>query len=295
VLRRVGDRYLISSELSYFGHVALVTGEAGRAEALFAEGLAAARELGAPQMIAPFHWHLGNVAFWQGDMGRAAALYEEGVARSRERQDTIWIARNLAGLGRVAQRQGDTARAAALLQESLSLCTAMEHTLGVAVALHGLGLVAQARGDGRQAIALLRQSLVLCQQLSERLAIVECLESLALVLAEGQPQQAARLLGAATGLRAGMGAPLPLSARETYDRLLADLRARLGEATFLAAWDTGQGFSLDQAIAEALASTDPPPPAVAEDAVVHRPTTLPLCPPEQNAASRYHDQGEFRE
>ena len=165
----------------------------------------------------------------------------------------------------------------------------------MAVALHGLGLVAQARGDGPQALALLRQSLVLCQQLGERLAVVECLEGLALVLAEGQPRQAGRLLGAATGLRAGMGAPLPLSARETYDRLLADLRARLGEATFLAAWDTGQGLSLAQVIAEALASSDPAPLAVVEEAMVHRPTTAREFLPAQNTASQYDDLGNVRE
>ena len=83
--------------------------------------------------------------------------------------------------------------------------------------------------------------------------IAWCLAGLgsAAVLNE-EPQRAARLWGAAEHLRVGLGCRPAPAARHTYEWLLAQTRAQLGEGGFAAAWATGAALSLEQAIAEAL-------------------------------------------
>ncbi|HET9224669.1 MAG TPA: hypothetical protein VFO07_19305, partial [Roseiflexaceae bacterium] len=71
----------------------------------------------------------------------------------------------------------------------------------------------------------------------------------------GQATRAAQLLGAADGLRAASGVLRPPGERAPYERIVAGVRAQLDEATFAAAWATGQTMALDQATALALAGS----------------------------------------
>jgi hypothetical protein len=96
--------------------------------------------------------------------------------------------------------------------------------------------------------------------LAQRGAVVgvaEPLEGLAKVaVAQGCPDQAARLFGVAQALRARIGVPVAPVDRADYECNLAATRAALGETAFDAAWAAGQALPLDQAIAEAVAGAD---------------------------------------
>jgi hypothetical protein len=84
--------------------------------------------------------------------------------------------------------------------------------------------------------------------------IAESLEIAArLALAEGWPERAARLLGAADALRDAIGAPLPPVYRAAHEHDMATARTALGDAAFAAAWAAGRALALEQAVAEALA------------------------------------------
>jgi hypothetical protein len=72
------------------------------------------------------------------------------------------------------------------------------------------------------------------------------------VAAEGQPERAARLFGAAAALRQSRTAAVANEYRGLYDRVVADVRGRLGDAAFAQAWATGESRSLEQTIREAL-------------------------------------------
>ncbi len=63
---------------------------------------------------------------------------------------------------------------------------------------------------------------------------------------------AARLLGAAAGLRKTIGAPLSPPDRAENERSVEAVRAALGEAAFAAAWAKGGTMELEQAIRYAL-------------------------------------------
>jgi DNA-binding CsgD family transcriptional regulator len=72
----------------------------------------------------------------------------------------------------------------------------------------------------------------------------------------GQPEQAARLFGATDTLFESIGSSIWPIDRIDYDANLAEVRARLGEDAFAAAFRVGQALPFARAIAEAFALTD---------------------------------------
>jgi hypothetical protein len=105
------------------------------------------------------------------------------------------------------------------------------------------------------------QALELAPGEGNRREIAPSLVGLAAVAAaEGEPERAARLLGAAQGLLDALGAamrPIDCTLRERTD---AAARADLPASTFEAAWSEGRAMALEQAVAYALDRTPPESP-----------------------------------
>jgi non-specific serine/threonine protein kinase len=95
--------------------------------------------------------------------------------------------------------------------------------------------------------------LTLVQTIGDKWAIAYSLAGWAeAARAVGHREQAVRLCGAAAALRETLGAALPPTEAAQFARVLAALRAALGEGPFVAAWETGRALPLEQAVAEAL-------------------------------------------
>jgi hypothetical protein len=90
--------------------------------------------------------------------------------------------------------------------------------------------------------------------------------------AEGQPVRAVRLFGAADHLRTVIATPVDTIGRGTHERVIADLRALLGEAPFATTWAEGRAMPLEAAIASALKKEAP---ADLGSALIHRPESPP--------------------
>jgi hypothetical protein len=69
---------------------------------------------------------------------------------------------------------------------------------------------------------------------------------------QGQPEQAARLLGASAARREEMGTPLSPIAQVDHDHAVNAARAALVEDALAAAWAEGHAMSFEEAIAHAL-------------------------------------------
>jgi hypothetical protein len=80
-----------------------------------------------------------------------------------------------------------------------------------------------------------------------------------LAVAQGQNEQAARLLGSAEVLRDAIALPLQPPDRAEHDRIVAAARAQLDKSTFAAAWAEGRSMTLEQAIAYALEGSEVDP------------------------------------
>jgi predicted ATPase/class 3 adenylate cyclase/Tfp pilus assembly protein PilF len=239
--------------LNTLGTVTVNQGDYQRAQMFYEECLALQREWGDQVGIAHVLNNLGVVVSNQGDYEQAQTFLEESLARFRELGIKWGIAYALGNLGRAALCLGDYARATTQIEESLALCQELGDRDGVAECLARLGGVAAAQSDAERAVALYRESLSLYQQVGDKPGVAECLKELAKVTGKlGQPVHAVRLFGAAEALREALKGSLLPDERISYERSVAEARARLDETTFAAAWAEGRAMTLEQAILFAL-------------------------------------------
>jgi DNA-binding CsgD family transcriptional regulator len=161
----------------------------------------------------------------------------------------------------------------------------------------GVGWVALADGDLDLARARLGESLRINQACGQRLGIARGLEAFAaLAAARKQPEQAARLAGAATQLRESLGQPTGIGSRG--EKLLDLARDLLGVAAAAALFAEGREMTADDAVGYALGShietaggfpaapghagaKDPGSPGEAAWANPARPSASPLTAREQ--------------
>jgi tetratricopeptide (TPR) repeat protein len=199
---------------------------------------------------------LGNVLLTDEDPGnldRARACYEESLSLAREVGALRLIGSNLNALGELARFRGELGQARESYEQSLAIHR-RESKDGSAVALVNLGFVAFAQGDIDAARQFFEESLALSRELGIKALVASCLEGLAGVDAvRGDPERAARLLGAAEALRTAIHQPIEPADRADYERFVAAARSRLDEASFKAAWEAGAHLSLEEATELALA------------------------------------------
>jgi predicted ATPase len=256
IYQQLSDRDGIATCLHYLGSLALHQGEYARAAQLLEASLALRHELGDRWGVATCLNNLGALAGRQGDIVQAERFYEQGLVVARELGDKERIAVMLDNLGAVARDRRDYAQARRLYEEGLALFRAVNNRWNIPTCLNNLGGIALDQRDYARARTLFRESLALLQDLGDKEGIAECLEGLAGVASgPGRPEsirRAARLVGAAAGLRAAIGSSLAPVDRSLHERTVAAIRAGMNEATFVAAHSEGRALALDQAIAYAL-------------------------------------------
>src|SRR5262245_2888687 len=182
-------------------------------------------------------------------------MLAESLTISRSLNHPFLLAQVLHMMGVVALIEHDGVQARAAFAESLSLCRDLGERLSIGLNLRYLGEVARQQGDYAAARALLVESLVCYDENGSKQGIAECIRGLAMVAAAwGQPEQAVRLLAAAESVRTTIGTYLDPAGYGGHDSILTAARSQLGDATFAAVWAAGRALTLDQAIAEALAT-----------------------------------------
>jgi predicted ATPase len=250
LFRSLGDTWGMSRPLFGLGRLALREGDYASARSLLEEAAALRRQAGDRSGVSmALNW-LGTVARCQGDYPAAKVIYEESLAIRQDMGNKRDMAFSLNNLGIVAQLQGDYEGAATHFHQSLELFRELGDGLGVANEIHSLGEVARCRGDYVRATDLYRESLTLYRQLgtSARGGIEECLRSLAAVAAaQRQPEQSARLSGAAQALRDALGIRFSPRPQQEHDAQQLALQQTLGTTSFRAAWTSG--YQMDWEVA----------------------------------------------
>jgi predicted ATPase/DNA-binding CsgD family transcriptional regulator len=234
------------------GNLAQACGDLERAARLHKESLALRHALGDRRGIAISLNSLANVAVDHGDHVDARALYEESLALRRELRDERGIAVALNNLSVIARDKGDWERAAALSQESATLFRELGDRHGVALSLVTLGAAKYFLGCYAEATELHRESLALFGALDNKREIAECLEVLAMMACtHAQPSRAAQLFGAADSALEEIGSSMGPARNPRYRRYVEQVRDRLGEEAFAAAWGEGRAMRLEDAVAVA--------------------------------------------
>ena len=250
-----GDRWTEAQSCLNLSGTPWNRGDYEETAALLEAALSAAEAAGDAWLITVARSVRGLLAADQGDHARAIALLEQAVAQQRVNQDPVGAESSLLWLGTALRQCGDLDRAEVHLAEALDTARALGDAWHVAASLAALGEVALARGDARLALDHVRDALRttasahLTQSWQVRLLATA-------LLAVGRAADGTRLFGAEAFTRERSGEQLTPSDERDYAVALRRARQALGEAGFDAAWAAGQGISLEQAIADALATAD---------------------------------------
>src|SRR6202011_818909 len=175
---------------------------------------------------------------YQGDALRAQALLGESLALAREAGDKDNIAYALILIGLVNLTQGEPRAARALLEEGLDLVRTGGWREPMAWGIYRLGWTAFFENRHETARSLFEEGLALIHAVGNQVFLAFYLEGLASVIAfQGQLVQAARLWGAAEGLRKALDAPVPTVMQPNYEQLRQQVQSQLGEEAFNTLWD----------------------------------------------------------
>ena len=263
------------------GRTAQIRGDYEQATELFREGLALGQEAEDKFNVVWALLDLGKVSSDQGDHERAAQFYEEGLSLCREAGYTTPLPNFLSALVCELLLQGDQERATTLNTEASALVRKLGANLGghsrTPGTLERLGWAALLLGDQGRAKTWHEENLRLHKKLGNKLIATESLEGLACAVGtNGEAQRAAKLFGAAQGLREAVGYQQPPSVRAVQEPYLVAARSRL-EERWEAVVAEGRAMGLEQAIDYAL--SDKPPVTTVSSTHEQPPTSsLPEYP-----------------
>ena len=204
----IGDRRGEQAALIVLGLVALARRQYAPARSAFERCRQLAEQHGPRSILATVHHNLASVAYGERDLAGATARYRQ--ARTLFEQD--------------------------------------DDAYGVALSDLFLGLVDVEAGRHEDAAVHFGVALRVFRRMRFQQYASECLGGIASVVhARERPQEAARLLAAASTLRKRSGIA-PSVASGLWEREREAVRAELGEASFMTAWEEGLGLHDEEAL-----------------------------------------------
>lgn|GEM_PF-4295796 len=231
------------------------------ADASFVESLAIYRELGDERGIGHGVNCLGVVALRRNDLDSAAELFYEALTKFRALRDPWSIAVTANNLGWIAEVQGELVEANDWYDETRQMWDTVGDEHGFARSLADLGRVARRRRDLANAGQLLKRALTAFHRLGDSRLAAACLVELAAVAAQRRRRDvAARLLGAAEGVRRRIDAPAWPDEVALEEEVSGALRRGMGDTGVDRALSIGRTLSLEDAIALVESGTRPQPP-----------------------------------
>ncbi len=233
------------------GRMALSQSDLPGAKRLLQQALAVSREVGDKCQAA---WALVMQGVTElDDPDRANATVEEGLALFRELDDKPGMALAFNALGEIARVNGQDERAKRNYEAAVALAEQTGNIRRKYTTVTNLSYIAQHENDHERAIGLLRQTLALAREMKNYNDMAHGVQAVAGSLGVlGDPERAARLLGAAEAARERIGALVEPSDQSELDRNIAAVRGLLDETTFRAAWVEGRKMTLEQAVAQVL-------------------------------------------
>jgi predicted ATPase/class 3 adenylate cyclase len=229
-------------------------GEHSRAIELLERNLALWRKLGDREQESRELNSLGATYYYLSDLGTARSLLQKSAEIGRKLRSDQRVAIALGNLGQVESDAGNLGRATEQLQESLALYRKLGDNAGAAIDIESLAVVSLRAGRPHEARDLLAGVVDYAANSGDTEFLASTLEVAACIAAAlgGRPP-AARLAGAAEGLRQQAGMPIPQPDAARLEQFLAPARAATAPSVWDAELATGLALSQQQA-AELLRS-----------------------------------------
>ena len=220
---------------------------------------------------------LGLLALLRGKQSMAIEARAAAEAALKCFGEAGWqrgLADVLGFLGDLSYREGAYRQSRLLLERTLTITRKVGAYWWSSSTLVCLGLVALELGDLTEAYDRLAENTTLSRQLGDRDGLGNGLAGFAqLAATRGEAERAVRLASAARTLSGGLSTPLWVRAggRDRLEQRLTPIRSALGDAATAAIWAEGQTLSLDSALAEACAMSEPATATALSAAGVERP------------------------
>jgi non-specific serine/threonine protein kinase len=224
------------------------------ARVLLEESLSIARELTDAWTEAWVLHVLGRISYFDNNPTSARAFAEQSFAIAERLRDPWLIGWSLHLQALAAHVAGDYPAADELYERSMAIRRALGFREQIGVLSQLMGISRHRQGDFAGARRLYQDYLDIARELGSTFHANNVLAILgSLAAAQGQPERAARLLGAAqASCDASQTRPIPLAEALTAEGIeLA--RSALSNTAFTSAWAAGRALSSEEAIAEALA------------------------------------------
>lgn len=244
--REVGDRWGVSVALGSLAEAITVRGDNTTIIAVIREALALTDEIGAVEDTPYLRTRLAMALSASGDIAGAQAALEEAIEICRATGDRMGEVGVQSARGDLAREAGDHVTARRFYEEAADLVAdGRDFPAPFTAVLHAsMGMLAEQEGDLRAARASHAEALRLARSTHDSAAIGLVLVARAgLSVREGDPATAARLLGAAAGIR---GADAVVG----YDhaRITEAVTAALGQGRYSRHFAHGRSMSREQAL-----------------------------------------------
>jgi predicted ATPase len=206
-----------------------------------------------PFLRAVFQLAMAWCAPITGDFDGALQAAAESLEQLRALDEPFWTALAVGSLGTVEKILGRDENALRHMREARDLGDRFGSSTWLAAwSRVQLGTLSIIGGDLRQARALLDEALDLSVAARNTAGVALCLATYArLASEEGDPGRAARLAGAAEGMRRRAGLRVWPTLRYAEAELVARLRQTLGAERFDQAFSAGSGLSRREAVTDA--------------------------------------------
>jgi len=255
LLRSLGDKWTLAIALAFHTGGKITTGKFNDAIASIDEALRLAEELGDRYVLGSVMTAASFVEFFVNrDFAKAYTFREKASELLREHGSRWSYGITVAGFGNLLIRQGQFQKAREELNSAMQTMQEIGSTRHIANIKSVLAHILRREGNYIEAIPAYQETIKEWQRMGHRSAVAHQLECLAFIAkAMEQPDQAARLLGAAEALRQKIEIDMTPSEREEYEKEVADLKANMDGKEFASLWAEGRSLSMEQAIQFAFA------------------------------------------
>jgi predicted ATPase/class 3 adenylate cyclase/DNA-binding CsgD family transcriptional regulator len=233
--------------------LAQIQGDSVSGVTTVAAGLALARELGDPELVAHALLRAGSLHAFNGELQTAAEEYEEAISvinASGNRRLLTPIQNNMAIL---AMERGDFSLACIILVKCVAAARADGDVVLYANYLDSLAAAQLGVGDKEAASAGFKEALSSYRSLHFHRGVITCLQGLSRVAsADGDDEPAVRLAAAASRMSRDLSLMDDAWASRFTEESLRRSQSKLGKRQSDDAWKLGWAMTMDQAIDYAL-------------------------------------------
>lgn len=236
--------------LTASGFILRNQGEFEAAQRSYEKGLTESRKLNNFFQICSNYQGLGAVAVLRKDYQAAQIFYREGLDLSRAANDETVTAYLLGSMVDLEMCQGNWSAARRLVEESLMLAQKIDNKRMLMTIYFNLGTIDYHENLYQKAASNFTESLRIAAAMNNKPGVSYALDGFAaLAIRSGNPEQSAKLAGAAESLRQSIGYKTEPAEEIFRDKYLTETRTVLGREQFSALYLQGQALNSDEAAA----------------------------------------------